>query len=267
MRLRSVAVKTLHDYGRRMAWWVLGLGATIGMQVAVYPSIAAQGGYQDMLEQMPDAMKAIFGVESGIDAASASGYLQAEVFAFTAPLALLVFAIGIGGGLIGREEETGTLDLLLAYPVRRGNVVLQKFAAAAVLTCALAAALCVVVAVATTAADMDVALVRLAAAVASVAALGLFFCALALLATCLWRRRGVAYGVAAAVAVVGFLINSLAAVTDVLDPLRPLSPFRWAQAFEPLRTGFDAALLVVLAGTAALVWAAAAAFERRDLTT
>lgn len=84
-------------------------------------------------------------------------------------------------------------------------------------------------------------------------------------ATCLWRRRDVAYGVTAAAALVGLMVNPVAAVTDVLDPLRPLSPFRWAQAFEPLRTGFDAALLVVLAGTAAMVRAAATAFERRDL--
>lgn len=84
-----------------------------------------------------------------------------------------------------------------------------------------------------------------------------------MLPTCVWRR-GVAYGLTAA-APVGFVVNSVAAVTDVVDPLRPLSPFWWAQAFDPLRTPFDATLLVVWAATAAVVGAEAAAFERRDI--
>jgi ABC-2 type transport system permease protein len=47
---------------------------------------------------------------------------------------LIIFTTGIGARAIAGEEESGRLDLLLAYPVSRTRVVVQRFAALVVAT-------------------------------------------------------------------------------------------------------------------------------------
>ena len=45
------------------------------------------------------------------------------------PLLLMIAAIGAGAGAIAGEEERGTLELLLANPLSRRRLVLEKTAA------------------------------------------------------------------------------------------------------------------------------------------
>ena len=47
------------------------------------------------------------------------------------PLLLLIAAIGAGARATAGEEERGTLDLLLANPISRRRLVLEKLAALA----------------------------------------------------------------------------------------------------------------------------------------
>ena len=65
------------------------------------------------------------------DLASPAGYLNTEFFAFMGPLLVLVYAIGGGAAALAGEEDRRTLDLLLANPVSRARVVVEKFAAQA----------------------------------------------------------------------------------------------------------------------------------------
>ena len=57
-------------------------------------------------------------------------------------LLAIFFAISMGTAAIAGEEDTRTMDVLLANPIPRHRVVLESFAAMALLT-ALLAALCV----------------------------------------------------------------------------------------------------------------------------
>ena len=59
---------------------------------------------------------------------------------------LLIFTIGAGAGAVAGEEERGTLDLLLAHPVRRRDYVIQRFLALARPRAALTVVLLVTVA-------------------------------------------------------------------------------------------------------------------------
>ena len=43
------------------------------------------------------------------------GWLEVEYFSFV-PVIIGLFATGVGAGLLARDEERGTLDLILAHP-------------------------------------------------------------------------------------------------------------------------------------------------------
>jgi ABC-2 type transport system permease protein len=78
--------------------------------------------------------------------------------------------------------------------------------------------------------------------------------------------RTAAAGGAAAIAILGWLINGFAPLVNSLDWLKYLSPFYYYEGRDPLTRGIDIMGLVVL-GALALVLTALAmvGLERRDL--
>ena len=264
--LRNVFLKTLSETRRALVWWSLGLIGMAAMMIAVYPTVRDNPDLNKMVEDYPDALKAFMAFGGDLDYVSGAGYLGSELFSFMVPLLLLIAAIGAGARATAGEEERGTLDLLLANPLSRRRLVAEKFGALAGEIALLAIVLWLSLLVGVEIVAMDVSAPRLAAATTSAALLGLAFGALALLVGAASGRRGVAIGVAAATAVAAYLVNSLAALVDFLEPVKQSSPFYHYVASDPLREGLaleHVAFLVALALVAAGL--AAVAFDRRDL--
>jgi ABC-2 type transport system permease protein len=79
-------------------------------------------------------------------------------------------------------------------------------------------------------------------------------------------QRSLANGVAAGVAILGWLINGFAPLVSALSWLKYLSLFYYYGGHDPLTNGVDVGGLIVLAVvTAALTAVAMFAIERRDL--
>ena len=116
---------------------MLGLAALIALNVAFYPSVRDDEALSDYAKDLPESVRALF-AGGELDLTSPAGYLNSQIFALMAPLILLIFTIGAGAGVVAGEEERGTLDLLLAHPVRRRDYVVQRFLALAGLVAALA---------------------------------------------------------------------------------------------------------------------------------
>ena len=264
--LGSVWGKTLRDYRRSLPWWALGLVGFVALYAAIYPTVQDLPDVDELLDSYPEALRAFVGAGEGLDLASPEGYLQTEAFSFLVPLLFLIFGIGAGAGAIAGEEERGSLEVLLAQPVSRRRVVLEKFAAIAAAVVALGLVLWIGLWLGALAVDMEISAGRLLAAVVSAMLLALAFTALAVLVGALTGRRALAIGVAAVVALAAYVLDSIATLVEELEAVQPLSPFYLYRAAEPLRHGLDPghalALLTVAVALAAL---AVLAFERRDL--
>lgn len=115
-------------------WGIIAWGMLIFLYgiltMYIYPTMTQSSldilGY---INALPEAMKAAFGYE-GIDFTNLT--FTPEAFATLEFLVLWPLLIGIYGIFasisIAREVERGTLDLLLAQPVRRYKVLVSKFA-------------------------------------------------------------------------------------------------------------------------------------------
>ena len=266
--LRNAFLKTLRDARRAIAWWSLGLVAMTALMVAVYPSVRDNPDLNKMVEDYPDAFKAVLGLGENVDYTSAVGYLNSELFSFMVPLLLLIAAIGAAARATAGEEERGTLELLLANPISRRRLVLDKLAALAAELVLLALVLWLALVVGVETIGMDVSVAHLAAAAAAAALFAFLYGAIALLLGAVTGRHAVATGIAAAGAVAAYLLSSLAELVDALRPLRVVSPFYHYAAGDYLRTGIavdhTVCLLLLVAATCV---AAVIAFERRDLAT
>lgn len=263
--LRSILLKVLHDQWRTTLIWTALTGVLAAFYLSLYPSIGSVVEMRRLLDAMPPELRAMFSVE-GADLGTPTGYLNMELFTFVLPLIVMAITVTAGGGATAGEEERGTIDLLLANPVRRWLVVVEKALGGALLSAFLCLGVWVSLALAATAVDVALDLVLVAGALVSVWLLGGVIGGVALLVGSWTGSRMTAIAAGLVVAVVGFFINALAPLADVLEPWQPLSPHYHYLGYDPLTAGLDAGHAAVLAVTSfALLALAAAAFERRDL--
>jgi len=258
---RSVFGKTVRDGLRGYAWWSAGIGLLVLLTMSIYPSIRDNPDLNNAVQDYPEAIKAFFG--GSLDFRSGAGYLSTELFSFMVPLLFLVYAITAGARAIAGEEESKTLELLVAQPVSRTRLVLEKFAAQAVQIAILAVATFAVTALGARLFDMDVSVSRLGDAALGVYLLGIAHGALAFLGGAATGRRSAAYVLAVTVAVAGYLLNGLGQLVDFLDRWRVLSPFEWYG--DPVRDGLSAGSVLLALLAVAAVGASIPGFSRRDI--
>lgn len=257
--LRSVFGKTLWDQRRSLLWWALGLIAMILVYVAPYQQFLETGA----LNVNTDT--AFYQALGMGDIGSAEGYLQATLFTLLGPLLLIMAAVVAGARAIAGDEEAGTLDLLLARPVGRSRVVLERFGALVASMAWLGLVVWGGTLVAARIGEMSIAVDRVTAAVVALALLSLGFGTAALATGAVTGRRGLAVAVAAALAVAAYLANNLASLVGA-EWLQWVSPFFYSLGHDPLRTGFDlGGLAVLIAIPLVLVVVALWSFHRRDV--
>ena len=261
----EVLFESLRERSRSTLWWTLGLVLLVGVNIAFYPSVRDDEALSDYAKELPESLRALF-AGGELDLASPVGYLNSQVFALTAPLVLLIFAIGAGSGAVAGEEEKGTLDLLLAHPLRRRDYVIQRSLALAVLIAGLGFVLLGAVALGSAAVGLEIGFDRLVAVTVSVTLLALFVGSLALMIGALVPGRARAIAIAAGASVTAWLLDGLGQAVHVLEPWRPLSPYYQALGQNPLRNGppWGGWALLVLA-TVAVIVIGAIGLERRDV--
>jgi ABC-2 type transport system permease protein len=255
--------KTMRDQQRAFVAWGIGIAGMAAMYAAFYPSIRDSApDLQRYLESLPEAVKNLIGG----DFTSPAGYLRGETFSTLGPILFLVFGIGAGARAIAGEEEGRTLDLLLSTPIRRRQVLFDKWIAMAVSGLGLAAVLGLTVGVIGPLFQLRVRILDLASACLMLYLLEVAFGTIALAIGCFTGRRGLANGITGAIATIAYVLNVLAAAVRGLAPLRPLSLFRWYLEPDPLVNGLAVVNLAVLLGITGVAYIVAwFAFEHRDL--
>ena len=252
----------LRSERRALLGWSISTVALVGAILAFWPSISGSG-LTNSFNDLPPSVQAATGIA---DLGTASGYLQGQLFSTVVPLLFLSFAIGRGARAIAGEEERGTMDLLLATPIRRSRVVLEKALTIVLELILLALILWLSLIVIGPLVDIGISAGRLAAATLAGVALGFLYGAIALACSAGLGRRGLSLGIAAALAAAGFVYTSIAPFVSALSDNVGLSPFQHAYGYDPLKNGLQLGDLALLLGGAA-VFAALAVylFDRRDV--
>lgn len=255
----SLVEKCLRD----QKWQIVGFGLALLSMAALV--VWLWPAYRETVKQieLPPAVQAFLG--SDLNYASGPGFVSGEFFSWI-PALLIVYAVIQGTGAIAGEESAGTIDLLLAQPVTRPAVVVQKCVAVCIGSILIVAGGFLGFAVSVPFVAIDFTLWDAALASANLLPITLFFFALSLWLGAVGPNRVWASGGAIAVATTGYFANTLATGIDALSWLRYGSPFYYFGAGLPLVRGIEWGHVAALLGTAvAFVLLAARSFERRDV--
>lgn len=261
--LRNVFAKTLWDQRRGIVVWAIGIAAVGVLYAAFYPSIN-NPEMEAALEAYPQGLLDAIGFT---DITTPEGYLGSTTYGLLGPVLIIIYAAALGARAIAGEEEAGRLDVLLAHPVERWQVVVQR--AAALLVALLVAGLALLLAMTIASGPAQFASIgvgNLAAASVQLALLGLLFGTLALAVGAATGRRGLALGLLAVVGIATYLANTLGPTVDAISWTQDLSPFHYFAGGAPLRNGLQLGdALILLGASVLLVVLAVVGFRRRDV--
>jgi len=260
-RVSRIAMKTASEHqgllvicALIMFYFTLMMGPIYGLMDEVMLELASQ---------FPDVLVAMIG---GADMGTFEGFLQAEIFSITAPVTFGALAVLIGSRAIAGEEEKNTMDLLLASPVPRSKVIVEK----AIALVAYSVVLGVVTFLGTWAtvslAEPELAVGNIAATSVLATLLGLVFGGFALFLGSITGRARISAYASAGMILFGYFLWSFMPLSESFAGWAKLSPFHYYLGSDPLVNGMHWGHAAVLAGLfLAFVLLSIPSLQRRDL--
>lgn len=237
----------------------LGLIAVMVAVGALFPAVGHTIGKLNV----PTGVANLLG---GADYGTITGWFRSEIAEIYGPLVISALAITGAAAATAGEEEDRILALVLAHPIRRSRLVAAEAAAIALIVLVIAFAVWVGLIVGVAVGGGGITLAHMTALAVQLGFFGLATGAVALALGAGTGRRSLASGGAAAVAILGWLINSFAPLVAAIAWLKYLTLFYYYAGYDPLARGIGLPGVVVLGlVTLALTATAILAFERRDL--
>ncbi|MEO7979817.1 MAG: ABC transporter permease subunit [Sporichthyaceae bacterium] len=260
----------LRDRRRSTLWWTLAVAAMSVTFAAAYPSVRDSARQlESYMNSLPQGLSELLGAGTGIG--TPAGYLSSQLYANVLPVLLVVLGIGTAAWSIAGAEADGTLEMLLASPVSRTRVALERLVGIGLVTLVVVGTTTIAL-VATAPVFGLAALPDDALWAAGLAVWTLTMCVAGIThgVGAATGSRGTAVAVGSAAAAGTYVLYGLAALVEPLQPLRWLSPWFWFLDADPLVEGFGArlwlqAVLLPLAVATVAVAAGLLRLRRRDL--
>lgn len=245
--------------------WSIGLALYSFLLVTLYAQLPPE------LRQVDIGNMSIAQAFGATSISNFEGYVGAKVLSFL-PILVAIYAIIGGTSTLVGEEESGTLELMVSWPIPRWQIVLSKALATgvALLGVCLATAVAAVLGFWTIANQIETqtTAVHFFWAFFNISALAIHFACLCLLLGAILPGRRSVYNLVNIWLVLSYLGNNLAPLYDALQKIQPLFPFHYLDVSPLVLVNgiqWQDTLWLVLTAVAFLLLAILA-FQRRDIT-
>lgn len=264
----EVFAETLRRSWKTMVYWGIGVGLLVFVNVIAVPDVSTLQQMSALLESMPPILLQAFGASDMEFMATPEGYMALQFFG----LALMIFgayAITAGLNVTANDEDRGVMDLVMAAPLPRWRLVLEKLIAFALISIGMLIitflwmwlALAMTPALAVDMGKMINGMINLLPGMYVVLAFTAF-------AGALIRRRSVALAVSAAFLVGSYFLDTIgrAAPGSIFETISSISFMRYYNAQDVIMNGLNFGNMILLKVVAvALAAAAMFLYERRDI--
>jgi ABC-2 type transport system permease protein len=272
MLLRNVFFKTIRDNLAGAIGWGIAIGVIMIIGAASYVEILNTVG-PDRARLMGETARLLqsfsFLLGEVTDISTIGGFITVRLLGFV-PLVIGLWAAVAAIAAIRGEEQTGALDLVLSTPRTRSSVLRDKalglFVSLSLLV--LLAWLGLWAGIVAVGHASDVSAANLLEVLANVLAISAFWGVVGLLISQFVGVRRTASTIAGSFIFGTYLLDNLFTTNPSLGWLAWLMPFHYFSVSKPLAPGRImewGAWLIIVAITAALTFATAYLFSRRDL--
>jgi ABC-2 type transport system permease protein len=253
-----------YELGRlrgRIIGWGIGLAVYALMMVLLYPNVVAMD-FAAYLEAFPEEMLAFFPGITQIG--TPVGYLDTYYYNYMTVIAGIL-AVGVGAGLLVRQEEAGILDLILAHPVSRSALFWGRYLAMLICLAIVLLAGQVAWMIPPQSADLGLSWQEFTRPALPLLAELALFGSLALLLSMLLPSARMAGGLVGALLVANFLLVGMANLNADLERIVAYTPLHFYQggfAVEGVNWGWLGGLMGAALVMAVIAWLL---FLRRDI--
>ncbi|MEE8120761.1 MAG: ABC transporter permease subunit [Anaerolineales bacterium] len=243
--------------------WGIGLAILAIMMGSLFDMMASSG---DLMVAYTEAMPEIAEMFNFADMSTPIGWLDVEYFSFV-PLMIGLFASGVGASLLARDEERGTLDLILAHPVSRTTLFWGRFLASTlVIIILLLISWASLLLPMTWSENFTIPAFELLLPFVSLFGILMSYMTLALLLSMLLPAHSMASMLTAMLVVASFFITLLSGVVDQLERAADFSPLTYLETATAIEDGLNLTWIgVFLAIDLALALISWQLFQRRDV--
>jgi ABC-2 type transport system permease protein len=252
-----------------LLWWTVGSIVMSAVILMLYPSIRDKANdLNNALNQLPSGIRQLkTGGSDQVNVADPVSFLNSQLFYATLPILWIILAVTRGSAILGREEQSHTLELLLARPISRGALIAAKALSLVTEFVVVGGAALLTITLLAPGFNLHIGAGHLALATlyTAVFSLSFGFIAFTLQAASSLTRRS-ASAVAVLIGFGGYLLTSLGGLTNWLEQPAKLAPYHY---FTPDKImhgqsvmGLNIYLLGVLVFTIAVSYLG---FRRRDI--
>ncbi|HEY5549832.1 MAG TPA: ABC transporter permease subunit [Candidatus Saccharimonadales bacterium] len=247
-------------------WWCVGITAFLALSLGFYPAVRDQAAeLNQALENIPKTARAFITDQS--DILSPRGFLSARVFYLLLPLILSVLTINLGNSLLAKEENEGTLELLLSRPISRARLLTAKALSGLIILAIVGGVALIDILILSRLVGIEVPLADIALATLLCLLFVLSIGCIAFYMSSVGQRGRLAgVGIAAFIGLGSYIVSSLTSLADWLKWPDKFLPYHYYRPGEVLNGSYDwgwAWLFVIIIVTLGILsWAS---FRRRDI--
>jgi len=252
-------------YRGQILGWGLSLAALCLFMTSFYKTIEAEKDqYMKIMDAYPKELMAFFGTSEAMEMFTPAGFLNLEFFSYM-PIIIGIFAILAGSGMLAGDEESGTMDLVLAHPVSRTALFMGRALAFLVATIAIMVLTWIGFLIGLPGSGLGLNALEIGRPFISLSAVLLLFGTLALVLSMLLPSRRMAAMTSGILMVASFFVTALANLDKTVEKIAKISPLNYYQgglAINGVKWGWVVGLVGISLMFVLIAWWR---FERRDI--
>ena len=262
----TIIRNTLRKSRGALIGWGIGLAALAIMMGSMFDMMVASNEMIDVVNAYTVAMPELAAMFKMDEMGTPIGWLDVEYFSFV-PLIIGLFATGVGANMLARDEEDGTLDLILAHPVSRTALFWGRFLAnTLVIIILLLISWASLLLPMTWSENYSIPAFDLLLPFVSMFGIMLFFMTLSLLFGMLLPARSMARMLSGMLVGASFFISLLSAAVEELERVADFSPLAYLETATAIKDGLSlnwfGMFIAINLVLALIAWQL---FQRRDI--
>ncbi len=258
---KTVFSKTLYEKRWTMVFWTLGVTAMGLLMMGFYHSFQ---NFDQVLQNLPKSVRGLVGNVDSLK--TVAGYVAQQVFALRIPLLTLVMGITLFTGLLAGDEGEGTLQTLLAQPVSRLKVFIEKILAGMATSFVICCGAILGVLLGVALIHEQISFIHLFEATVDVWLLTLVFSSIGFALGAITGKRGMSGALTGLLTFGSYLITSFAPNVSYLASADKLSPFHYYNHPATSQYGLQTHNVLVMIGIVVVAVAISGlVFLKRDI--